>query len=179
VHNNSEVVHAQETSKGNSQASVVNSALIDFKSHDSGRQTTFSSKTLVNFEEEIYRSNQRRSFKQHQAKELPDVTTGETVWIRDQNRLGKIQGYTKHPRSFLVETEKGTVRRNRSALVKAELQSPDNPATFTSTASYHAGQGHMVPGTITEAPMQTVRSQTTPLQTRSGRVVRPPDQLDL
>jgi len=37
--------------------------------------------------EEISRSNQRRSFnQQHQAKELPDLTTGETVWIRDQNR---------------------------------------------------------------------------------------------
>ena len=35
------------------------------------------------------------------------------------------------------------------------------------------------PDTITEAPMQPVRSQTVPLQTRSGRIVKPPDRLDL
>ena len=41
--------------------------------------------------EEIYRSNQRQSFNQrHRAKELPDLTNGDCVWIRDQDRLGKI-----------------------------------------------------------------------------------------
>ena len=48
--------------------------------------------------EETYRSNQRKSFNQrHRAKELPAVTAGDSVWIRDQNRLGKIQGRTQHP----------------------------------------------------------------------------------
>ena len=66
------------------------------------------------------------------------MTNGDSVWIRDQDRLEKIQGRIQHPRSFVIETEMGTVRRNRSALVKAELQSPskvDKQATFTSTAS--------------------------------------------
>ena len=88
--------------------------------------------------EEIYKSNQG-----HQAKELPDLTSGDSVWIRDQGCLGKIQEHTLHPRSFIVETEKGTLRRNRSALVKAELPSPskvDKQTSFTSTASGHAVQ---------------------------------------
>ncbi|KAL9987332.1 hypothetical protein ACROYT_G001621 [Oculina patagonica] len=119
-------------------------------------------------------SNQRKSFNQrHRAKELPAVTAGDSVWIRDQNRLGKIQGRTQHPRSFLIETEKGTIRRNRSALIKAYLQSPSNAdkqATSTGTASYHAFQEteektgpSQLPGTIAEAPMQPARSQTAPL----------------
>jgi len=75
--------------------------------------------------EEIYRSHQRQSFnQQHQAKELPDLTNGGSVCIRDQDRLGKIQGRIQHPRSFVIETEKGTLRCNRSGLVKAEWQSP-------------------------------------------------------
>jgi hypothetical protein len=45
----SELVHSQETSIENSQARVVNSASIDFKNHDSGRRTPFSSETQVNF----------------------------------------------------------------------------------------------------------------------------------
>ena len=36
------------------------------------------------------------------------MTAGETVWIKDQNRLGKIQGRTqRHPRPFLVAREGG------------------------------------------------------------------------
>ncbi|XP_015748886.1 PREDICTED: uncharacterized protein K02A2.6-like [Acropora digitifera] len=83
--------------------------------------------------EEIYKFNQRQSFNQrHQAKELPDLTSGDSVWIRDQGCLGKIQEHTQHPRYFIVETEKGTLRRNRSALVKAELPSPSKVDKQTS-----------------------------------------------
>ena len=94
--------------------------------------------------DEIYKSNQRQSFNQrHQAKELLDLTSGDFVWIRDQGCLGKIQEHTQHLRSFIVETEKGTLRRNRCALVKAELLSPskvDKQTSFTSTVSGHAVQ---------------------------------------
>ena len=49
--------------------------------------------------EEIYRSNQKGNFDcQHQAQELPDLTTGDSVWIRDQDRLGTIRGRTQHPK---------------------------------------------------------------------------------
>ncbi len=71
------------------------------------------------------------------------MTAGDSVWIRDQNHLGKIQVRTQHPRSFHIKTEKGTIRRNTSAFVKAELQSPskaDKQATSTGTANYHAFQ---------------------------------------
>lgn len=72
--------------------------------------------------EEIYRSNQKQNFN-HGVKELPDLATDESVRIRDQDRRGKIQGCTQHPRSYLFETEKGTICCDRSALVKASLQS--------------------------------------------------------
>ena len=140
--------------------------------------------------EEVYRSNQRQSFNQrHRAKELPDLTNGDCVWIRDQDCLGKIQGHTQHPCSFIIETDKGTLHRNRSALVKAELQSPskaDKQTTLTSAASNHAVQDTeemtgppKLPCTATEAPMRPVSSQTAPWQTRSGRIVKPPDWLNL
>ena len=117
------------------------------------------------------------------------MTNGDSVWIRDQDRLGKIQGRTQHPRSFIIETEKGTLRRNRSALVKAEPQSPskvDKQTTFTSTARDHAVQDteemtgpSKLPSTAAETPMPPACSQTAPLQTRPGRIVKPPDRLDL
>ena len=118
------------------------------------------------------------------------MTNGDSLWIRDQDRLGKIQGRTQHPRSFIIETEKGTLRRrNRSALVKAEPQSPskvDKQTTFTSIARDHAVQdseemtgSSKLPSTTAETPVAPACSQTAPLQTRSGRTVKPPDRLDL
>ena len=101
----------------------------------------------------------------------------------------EIQGRTQHPGFFITETDKGTLCQNRSALVKAELQSPskvDKQTTLTSTASNHAVQDTeemtgppKLPCTATEAPMQPLSCQTAPLQTRSRRIVKPPDRLDL
>ena len=39
------------------------------------------------------------------------------TWIRDQDCHGHIQGKTEQPLRYLVRTEKGTLRRNRPALV--------------------------------------------------------------
>ena len=118
-----------------------------------------------------------------------DLTNGDSVWIRDQDHLGKIQKRTQHPPSFVIKTEKGTLWRNRSALVKAQLQSPskvDSQATFTSTVSNHAVQdteemtgSSKLLCTTTEAPMQPVPSQIAPLQRCSRKMVKAPDRLDL
>ena len=69
------------------------------------------------------------------------------------------------------------------------MQAPskvDKQTTFASTASNDPVQDteqmtgpSRPPCTTTEAPMQPVPSQTAPLQTRSGRIVKPPDRLDL
>ena len=87
----------------------------------------------------------------------------------------------KQTRAHYVETD--------SKLVKAELQSPSNAdkqITLTSAASNHAVQDtEEMTGspkllcTATEAPTRPVSSQTAPLQTRSGRIVKPPDRLNL
>ena len=50
-----------------------------------------------------------------------DLTSGDSVLIRDQGCLGKMQERTQNPSSSIIETEKGILRRNRPALVKAEL----------------------------------------------------------
>ena len=97
-------------------------------------EPTWQSLTLRGHEEvakkeEIYRSNQKRNFDcRHQLQELPDLTNSESVLIRDQDILGKVQGRTEHPRSFLNETEKDTVRRNRPVIA-------GNQAILTSSVS--------------------------------------------
>ena len=135
--------------------------------------------------EEIYRSNQYSTG-------TSSLTTGESVWIRDQDRLGKVQGHTQHPRSYLIEIEKGIGRRNRSALVKTGSQSTpviaDNQATLTSSASdlpvhdwegHSAGAFHFPDVTSKACQKQPVCRESALTQTRFGRIVRPSNQLNL
>ena len=124
--------------------------------------------------------------------------------LRDQNREGQILGATKQPRSYLVKTEMSTLRRNRSALVPTSSQpafptdrptmvpqdkalpvnhtpprvstpvsenqpaEPTTPTTCRSTTAVSTQGG----------PPNGDRS-TTECVTRSGRIVKPPQQLDL
>jgi len=88
----------------------------------------------VQLREDEYRSKQQICHdKQHQARALPPLTTGEQVWVRDQNREGQIVGATKVPRSYLVKTDTSTLRRNRSGLVPTSSKpaSPFDGLTVT------------------------------------------------
>ena len=159
----------------------------------------------VEMKESSYRLNQQLSFnKRHRAVELPKLHPGDHVWVRDQDRHGLILGKTEQPRSYFVDTNKGTLRRNRSALVVTTK----HPATAHSTED--------LPSETTTAPNPTLPSPVPPSQqlpqtppkptagramvttpgtapaaesphgpctntltTRSGRVVKPPERLDL
>jgi len=157
----------------------------------------------VQLREDEYRSKQQIYHdKRHQARALPPLTTGEQVWVRDQNREGQIIGATKLLSSYLVKTDMSTLRRNRSALVPtsskpafpsdgltvaprnhvllmdqtppqvctiarenlpAEPSTPTGSTTAVSTQEGHPNTGHSL--------MERV--------TWSGRVIKPPQWLDL
>ena len=72
----------------------------------------------VQLREDEYRSIQQIYYnKRHQTRALTSLTTGQQVWVWDHNQEAQILGATKQPMSYLVKTEVGTVRRNRSAIV--------------------------------------------------------------
>lgn len=155
--------------------------------------------------EDEYRSKQQIYYdKRQQAPALPSLTTGERVWVRDQNPEGQILGATKQLRSCLVKTEMGTVRRKRSAIVSTSSQPtlPSNEPTMASRAqvlpvnqtppkaSSPVTEGQPAEpstsatcGSTTVVPPQGSHPDTehsaTERVTRSGRVVRlpqwPPD----
>ena len=159
----------------------------------------------VQLKEDEYRSKQQIYHdKRHQARSLPSLTTAEQVWVRDQNREGQILGATKQPRSYLVKTEMDTVRRNRSAIVSTNSQ----PA-FSSSGPTMAPRDQVLPVNHTPPNVSTLVPENLPAEpskpatcesttavptqgshpntehsstervTRSGRVVKPPQRLDL
>ena len=128
--------------------------------------------------EAIQRAKQQEQFNsRHRAKDLIPLQPGDNVWVRDQDRYGTLVERAPQPRSYLVRTPKGVIRRNRSALVTTETRQQiqrDDP-TPTSTITDEA-----------EDPPATASQSTTPpsspghvTRTRSGRVVNPPSRLDL
>ena len=82
----------------------------------------------VQSREDKYRSCQKTTHdNRHKAKSLPSLSVGERVWVRDQKREGQIVSVAEEPRSNHVQTSKGLVRRNRSALVKRCDDPPVRP----------------------------------------------------
>ena len=159
----------------------------------------------VETKERSYRLNQQLSFnKRHRAVELPTLHPGDHVWVRDQDRHGLILGKTEQPRSYLVDTNKGTLRRNRSALVVTtkhpvtEHSTEDLPSETTTAPNPTlpspippSQQSPQTPRKPTAGQAMLTTPETAPaaesprgpctntLTTRSGRVVRPPERLDL
>ena len=130
----------------------------------------------------------------HQAIQLPLLSPGDPVWVRDLDRFGKVDGpMAGAPRSYAVRTDKGTVRRNRQALVNMPVEeSCDsgqqvNPAiptlTSQSSATPHMEQRERIDEHLdrqtdtTQTCIQIPHQQTT--FTRSGRVSKPPVKLNL
>ena len=119
----------------------------------------------------------------HRARELPIFEPGDEVWVKDQSKQGEILSHTQQPRSYLVKTDKGILRRNRTALVsitkgsqerKPQTQ-PVNEVTPVQQLSPELEPSIQQPLGSTSTP----DDEPTQYTTRSGRVVRPPQRLDL
>ncbi|XP_062512549.1 uncharacterized protein LOC134188378 [Corticium candelabrum] len=51
--------------------------------------------------------------KRHKVQHLPLLKAGDSVWISDKTTTGTVLGET-YPRSYLISTPKGILRRNRN-----------------------------------------------------------------
>ncbi|ESO90204.1 hypothetical protein LOTGIDRAFT_164519 [Lottia gigantea] len=81
--------------------------------------------SLVREREEIYRAKTKCNFdKRHKVNRLKDLEPEQNVFIRDSKSHGTIVKKHRSPRSYIVNTSKGCLRRNRSNLVPCE--SPRN-----------------------------------------------------
>lgn len=115
------------------------------------------------------------------AKELSQLKSGAEVWITDMKRWGTVVKDDKHPRSYIVDTEKGAIRRNRKHLVelKNEIVEEDvgdkEPLeTFPISPRFTSPESPPFLG----FPESEARPSNTPT-TRYGRKVIRPKRLNL
>ena len=68
-------------------------------------------------EEEVRKQNQKKCFDDHHAaKELKEIPSGRAVWARDLKVPAVVTNAAETPRSYIIQTPKGTVQRNRKFL---------------------------------------------------------------
>ncbi|UYV77427.1 hypothetical protein LAZ67_15000994 [Cordylochernes scorpioides] len=66
------------------------------------------------------------------ATDMEELSEGDTVWITDMRIWGIVKQKASTPRSYMVDTPVGTVRRNRFHLRKGDtVQYPADPSTPT------------------------------------------------
>ncbi|KAJ8888517.1 hypothetical protein PR048_008008 [Dryococelus australis] len=82
-------------------------------------------------------------------RDLPSLQVGNKVWISDMRRYGQVRNISTAPRSFIVSTEKGQIRRSRRQLIK-----------FTAGSSWNSRRG-----------ITTLGKETNPGQVRREKVL--------
>ena len=94
-------------------------------------KTSNSHLPLLFQKEQRYRDNQCDNFnRRHAVLQAPELRPGDSVYIKDLNRSGSIISRHPNPRSYIVDTEQGTIRRSRAHLV-ATPSSPVQSAPVT------------------------------------------------
>ena len=126
-----------------------------------------------------FKDEQKRHYDQcHKCRPLPDIPDGSKVWVMDGDipTPATVTHQVEAPRSYTVETEKGTIRRNRYHL-KAVPPVPD-PEGGTLPSSTEAEK--MVAGDQRNQIYQQTETTSPPhrimTRSRTGTAIRPPDR---
>lgn len=129
---------------------------------------------LVRDKEAEMRDDRKRNYDQrHRAKDLPKLDPGERVWIKDFETRGEVVKSATTPRSYIVRTPKGEIRRNRRHLQPTSgPKIPEPPDTTYDTPSE-------TNDVVNIKPESNQVSDSNVYRTRSGRISVPPERLDL
>ena len=148
--------------------------------------TSNSHLPLLFQKEQRYRDNHRDNFNRRRAvQQAAELKPGDSVYTKDLNRCGSIISRHPDPRSYIVDIEQGTIRRNRAHLV-ATPSSPVQSAPVTSVPETPpAAPRSALPAeseTNTSAQPEMRLTPHPPGQhqvTRSGRTVISPKRLNI
>ncbi|UYV67950.1 hypothetical protein LAZ67_5002584, partial [Cordylochernes scorpioides] len=105
------------------------------------------------------------------AMDMEELSEGDTVWITDMRTWGIVKQKASTPRSYMVDTPVGTLRRNRFHLRKGyAVQYPADPSTPTFSGE-ELVENEKTP--VVDYPSND--SEDGQIRTRSGRIVKPFD----
>ncbi|CAL8069840.1 unnamed protein product [Orchesella dallaii] len=124
--------------------------------------------------EEIRRNKQKKAYDHHHgvvAKQ--ELSEGEIVWIKDLRIWGKITGVAGTPRSYLVDTPRGSFRRNSSHLTRGFTDAV--PESLVELEFEDVAED-LLPDAEQQPPLEPIpepNAASPSYRTRFGRVVKP------
>lgn len=122
--------------------------------------------------------------RRHRAKDLPTLNPGDRVWIKDFQTRGEIVQQASTPRSYIVNTPRGEIRRNRRHLTATSgsiIPEPPDPLDEDIPSAAKGGQDdNTEPVSRPETPVEPSRlTDSGVVRTRSGRISVAPNRMDL
>ncbi|XP_049268799.1 uncharacterized protein K02A2.6-like [Rhipicephalus sanguineus] len=136
------------------------------------KPTLADSQRLQKTKQGIKQRQERNYNHRRGVRRLLVLNPGQQVWIKDLKRRGAVLRRADSPRSYWIQCETGTVRRNRRHLVKDSAGvALDNHSASLDMPSRLSAQapGMKQPGTTQSTP-----TAPSPYVTAHGRTVRPP-----
>lgn len=126
--------------------------------------------------ENVSWDRQKMNFDQrHKARPLKQLETGQRVWISDMG----IEGTVKAPRSYLITTAQGTIRRNRGHLKYYRFQSSQQEDVYTDSDDEATDEvPDLQPESAESNGIQHTGESDGIRCTRSGRASKRPDYLN-
>lgn len=123
---------------------------------DNLRPHTPDDQQLSLFEIDQRRKQKQNFYRRHGVRDLPRLDDATDVWLVDLQRQGMVETQAEERRSYWVETNGDTVRRNRTHLVplpkqpdrtsgeNAPSDSPDVPKPCNDSTHAHTSRGRCV-----------------------------------
>ncbi|KAK0142411.1 hypothetical protein N1851_019855 [Merluccius polli] len=114
-------------------------------------------------------------------RSLPQLQPGQDVWLTRERKQGTIIQKAVTPRSYLIHTDEGQLRRNRTHLRPVQNTQPQTTPDTDETPDNGQNLGNTDTPTDTtrESKSHTHTEANNTYVTSSGRVSRPPGRLDL
>jgi hypothetical protein len=117
--------------------------------------------------------HKRNYDRRHRACLLTKVKTNDKVWIKDQKKSRTVKTGSNEPRSYIIQTDRCEIRRNRRHLVKIPESVKDNDKITSETVPDNSSKSD---NEIKDIP-DNLSYQTDYYVTRSGRISKPTDKL--
>ena len=130
---------------------------------------------IVRGKEAASKEKQRNNYdKRHAVRPAPTLRPGDRVHIRDLDRPGTVVDQHTSPRSYMVKTDQGTVRRNnRHLAVPGTPDPPSTPVRSTTPVTTPTPQG----GSPKTSSTPARSSESAPSTRQSGRQTKAPVRL--
>jgi hypothetical protein len=141
-----------------------------------------------NRKEEEYKNRYTENYnRKHRTIELPSLSPGDKVFVRDQKKHGEVVEKLLSPRSYRVSMGNGNVvRRNRRSLIHSGIDKETDPETLASTQpspspppTIHKSPPPAPQNTVAETPTPSLMPGTDISVTRSGRTIKSTQNPDM